>query len=91
MRAYYPDFNSYLVQRENQKLTSQKDGFREKYQKYKSLFHEIKDFRDEIETKAREKNLSVSEIQEIIRNAFDDNEDFSSQDIEYSSIFELVR
>ena len=80
-----------IVQRENQKLTTQKDGFREKYQKYKSLFHEIKYFRDEIETKAREKNLSVSEIHEKIRNAFDDNEDFSLQDIEYSSIFELVR
>ena len=80
-----------VIQRENQKLTTQRDGFREKYQKYKSQFHEIKYFRDEIETKAIEKNLSMSEIQEKIRIALDENEDFSHPEIEYSSIFDLVQ
>jgi len=80
-----------VIQRENQKLTTQRDGFRKKYQEYKSQFHEIKYFRDEIEVKAREKNLSVSEIQEKIRIALNENEDFSPPEIEHSSIFDLVR
>ena len=80
-----------VIQRENQKLTTQRDGFRKKYQEYKSQFHEIKYFRDEIEVKAREKNLSVSEVQEKIRIAFDENEGFSPPEIEHSSIFDLVR
>ena len=80
-----------VIQRENQKLTTQRDGFRKKYQEYKSQFHEIKYFRDEIEVKAREKNLSVGEVQEKIRIAFDENEGFSPPEIEHSSIFDLVR
>jgi len=80
-----------VIQRENQKLTTQRDGFRKKYQEYKSQFHEIKYFRDEIEVKAREKNLSVSEVREKIRIAFDENEGFSPPEIEHSSIFDLVR
>ena len=80
-----------VFQRENQKLTTQRDGFMKKYQEYKSQFYEIKYFRDEIETKAIEKNLSISEIQEKIRKALDGNEDFTPPEIEYSSIFDLVR
>lgn len=80
-----------VIQRENQKLTTQRDGFMKKYQEYKSQFYEIKYFRDEIETKAIEKNLSISEIQEKIRTALDGNEDFTAPEIEYSSIFDLVR
>lgn len=80
-----------VFQRENQKLTTQRDGFMKKYQEYKSQFYEIKYFRDEIETKAIEKNLSISEIQEKISKALDGNEDFTPPEIEYSSIFDLVR
>jgi len=76
--------------REKEKLNIQKEGFMKKSAKYRKKYYEIKHFRDEIESKAIELGLSVSETKEKIRMAFEEDEEEISQEIEYSSIFELV-
>ena len=77
--------------RDNEKLSIQKEGFHKKYNEYKMKYNQIKSFQEGLEAKARERNLSVKEIKEIINNALKGEDETIIEEIEYLTIFDLVR
>jgi hypothetical protein len=79
------------IQRENEKLNIQKDGFMKKYNEYKMRFNQLKTFQDGLIVKARENNLSLDEVKERIKIALEGNNEPILEEIEYSCIFDLVK
>jgi len=75
------------------KINIQKDGLKKKYDNYKMKYNEIKNykiFHDEVQIKARESGLSINDIKEKINLALDGGE-IIDEEIEYTSIFQLVQ